>query len=164
MLPTSFRTGDMTIHRIVESEAPFVDAMEFLPGLTPEVLDEHRSWLEPAALEPTTGKLIFCIQSYLVRTPHHVVLIDSCVGNDKNRPTAPSWHMKTGRTYMSARASAGIAVEDIDYVMCTHLHPDHVGWNTRLDNGRWVPTFPTPAMCSPIANSPTGRNETRKIR
>jgi hypothetical protein len=104
MHPTSFRTGDMTIHRIVESEAPFVDAMEFLPGLTPEVLDEHRSWLEPAALEPATGKLIFCIQSYLVRTPHHVVLIDSCVGNDKNRPTAPSWHMKTGRTYMSALA------------------------------------------------------------
>jgi glyoxylase-like metal-dependent hydrolase (beta-lactamase superfamily II) len=142
MHPTSFRIGDMTIHRIVESEAPFMEAVEFLPGLTPEVLDEHRSWLEPAALEPATGKLIFCFQSYLVRTPHHVVLIDSCVGNDKNRPTRPNWHMKTGQTYMSALASAGITVEDIDYVMCTHLHPDHVGWNTRLENGCWVPTFP----------------------
>jgi len=142
MRPDSFRIGDMTIHRIVESEAPFMDAMEFLPDLTPEVLDEHRSWLEPAALEPATGKLIFCFQSYLVRTPHHVVLINSCVGNDKNRPTRPNWHMKTDQTYMSALASAGIAVEDIDYVMCTHLHPDHVGWNTRLENGRWVPTFP----------------------
>src|SRR3984885_7426673 len=50
--------------------------------------------------------------------------------------------MKTDQTYMSALASAGLAVEDIDYVMCTHLHPDHVGWNTRLENGRWVPTFP----------------------
>ena len=98
MRPDSFRIGDMTIHRIVESEAPFMDAMEFLPDLTPEVLDEHRSWLEPAALEPATGKLIFCFQSYLVRTPHHVVLIDSCVGNDKNRPTRPSWHMKTDQT------------------------------------------------------------------
>jgi glyoxylase-like metal-dependent hydrolase (beta-lactamase superfamily II) len=142
MHPTSFRIGDMTIHRVVESEAPFMDAMEFLPGLTPKVLDEHRSWLEPAALEPATGKLIFCFQSYLVRTPHHVVLIDSCVGNDKNRPTRPNWHMKTDQTYMSALASAGISVEDIDYVMCTHLHPDHVGWNTRLENGRWVATFP----------------------
>jgi glyoxylase-like metal-dependent hydrolase (beta-lactamase superfamily II) len=113
-----------------------------LPDLTPEILDEHRSWLEPAALEQATGKLIFCFQSYLVRTPHHVVLIDSCVGNDKNRPTRPSWHMKTDQAYMSALASAGIAVGDIDYVMCTHLHPDHVGWNTRLENGRWVPTFP----------------------
>jgi len=142
MHPTSFRIGDMTIHRIVESEAPFMDAMEFLPSLTPEVLDEHRSWLQPASLEPASGKLIFCFQSYVVRTPHHVVLIDSCVGNDKNRPTRPSWHMKTDQTYMSALASAGIAVESIDYVMCTHLHPDHVGWNTRLDNGHWVPTFP----------------------
>ena len=132
MRPTSFRIGDMTIHRIVESEAPFMDAMEFLPDLTPDVLDEHRSWLEPAALEPTTGKLIFCFQSYLVRTPHDMVLIDSCVGNDKSRPTRPNWHMKTDQTYMSALASAGITVEDIDYVMCTHLHPDHAagtrGW------------------------------------
>jgi Metallo-beta-lactamase superfamily len=117
-------------------------AMEFLPDLTPQILDEHQSWLEPAALELATGKLIFCFQSYLVRTPHHVVLIDSCVGNDKNRPTRPNWHMKTGQTYMSALASAGSTVEDIDYVMCTHLHPDHVGWNTRLENGCWVPTFP----------------------
>jgi glyoxylase-like metal-dependent hydrolase (beta-lactamase superfamily II) len=75
------------------------------------------------------------------------VLIDSCVGNDKNRPTRPSWHMKNDQTYMSALASAGIAVEDIDYVMCTHLHPDHVGWNTRLENGRWVPTFPHASHC-----------------
>jgi glyoxylase-like metal-dependent hydrolase (beta-lactamase superfamily II) len=50
--------------------------------------------------------------------------------------------VKTDQTYMSALASAGVALEDVDYVMCTHLHPDHVGWNTRLDNGRWVPTFP----------------------
>jgi glyoxylase-like metal-dependent hydrolase (beta-lactamase superfamily II) len=50
--------------------------------------------------------------------------------------------MKTDQTYMSALASAGVAVEDIDYVLCTHLHPDHVGWNTRLENGHWVPTFP----------------------
>ena len=61
-----------------------MDAREFLPDLTREVLDEHRSWLEPAALEQATGKLIFCFQSYLVRTPHHLVLIDSCVGNDQN--------------------------------------------------------------------------------
>jgi glyoxylase-like metal-dependent hydrolase (beta-lactamase superfamily II) len=46
--------------------------------------------------------------------------------------------MKTDQTYMSALASAGLAVEDVDYVMCTHLHPDHVGWNTRLENGRWA--------------------------
>jgi glyoxylase-like metal-dependent hydrolase (beta-lactamase superfamily II) len=164
MHPTSFSIGDMTIYRIVESETPFMDALEFLPGLTPEMLDEHRSWLEPTALEPATGKLIFCFQSYVVRTPTMVVLIDSCVGNDKDRPTRPSWHMKSDQTYMSALASADIAVEDIDYVMCTHLHPDHVGWNTRWIMDVGCQHSRTPAMCSPIADSLIGRNETRKIR
>jgi glyoxylase-like metal-dependent hydrolase (beta-lactamase superfamily II) len=77
-----------------------------------------------------------------VKTPHHTILIDSCIGNDKARPTRPKWNMKTDDTYMRGLKSAGIAVEDIDYVMCTHLHVDHVGWNTRLENGKWVPTFP----------------------
>jgi glyoxylase-like metal-dependent hydrolase (beta-lactamase superfamily II) len=70
------------------------------------------------------------------------VLIDSCVGNDKPRPTRPAWNMRTDDSYMRALAGAGFRVEDIDTVMCTHLHVDHVGWNTRLENGRWVPTFP----------------------
>jgi glyoxylase-like metal-dependent hydrolase (beta-lactamase superfamily II) len=142
MSPTSFQVSDMTIHRIVEQESPFMDAMVFLAGLTPEVLDEHRWWLEPNALEPVTGKLILCFQSYIVQTPYHVILIDSCIGNDKNMPSWSDWDMKTDNTYMRALASAGFGVEDIDYVMCTHLHADHVGWNTRLENGRWVPTFP----------------------
>jgi glyoxylase-like metal-dependent hydrolase (beta-lactamase superfamily II) len=86
--------------------------------------------------------LILCFQSYLVKTPHHTILIDSCIGNDKPRTSRPKWHMKTDDTYMRALAATGLSVDDIDYVMCTHLHPDHVGWNTRLENGRWVPTFP----------------------
>ena len=86
--------------------------------------------------------LMLCFQSYIVKTPHHTILIDSCIGNDKPRPQRPKWNMKTDDTYMRALAAAGFSVGDIDYVMCTHLHVDHVGWNTRLENGRWVPTFP----------------------
>ena len=86
--------------------------------------------------------LILCFQSYVVRTPHHTILIDSCIGNDKPRPLRPKWNMKTDDTYMRGLKAAGVSVEDIDFVMCTHLHVDHVGWNTRLENGRWVPTFP----------------------
>src|SRR6266404_3025154 len=86
--------------------------------------------------------LILCFQSYVVKTPHHTILVDSCIGNDKPRPTRPKWNMKTDDTYMRALAAAGISVGDIDFVMCTHLHVDHVGWNTRLENGRWAPTFP----------------------
>jgi glyoxylase-like metal-dependent hydrolase (beta-lactamase superfamily II) len=77
-----------------------------------------------------------------VKTPHHTILVDSCIGNDKPRPTRPKWNMKTDDTYMRGLKEAGLSVEDIDYVLCTHLHVDHVGWNTRLENGKWVPTFP----------------------
>src|SRR5262249_55058060 len=70
------------------------------------------------------------------------ILIDTCVGNHKPRPARPAWHMRTSDQYERNLAATGLTVDDIDYVMCTHLHVDHVGWNTRLDNGRSVPTFP----------------------
>ena len=100
--------------------------------------------------------LILCFQSYVVKTPHHTILIDSCIGNDKPRPGRPKWNMKTDDTYMRGLAAAGISVDDIDYVMCTHLHVDHVGWNTRLENGRWVPTFPRRNTFSARPSSTTG--------
>jgi glyoxylase-like metal-dependent hydrolase (beta-lactamase superfamily II) len=137
----SFSVADMTIHRIVEQEVPFMAALDMLPDLTPELLAENRSWLEPQALD-RDGALILCVQSYVVRTPHHTILVDSCIGNDKPRPTRPNWHQKSDDTYMRGLAAVGLTVDDIDFVMCTHLHGDHVGWNTRLDNGRWLPTFP----------------------
>ena len=85
---------------------------------------------------------MLCFQSYVVRTPHHTVLVDSCIGNDKDRPRYPTWHRKTDDAFMRGLAEVGLTVDDIDVVMCTHLHADHVGWNTRLEDGRWVPTFP----------------------
>ena len=138
---TSFAVGDMTIHRIVEQEFGARPALEFLPTLTRDLLQENRSWLHPAALDPA-DKLVLCFQSYLVRTPHHTILVDACIGNDKSRPQREAWHKKTDGRFMQGLKAAGVAPEDVDYVMCTHLHTDHVGWNTKLENGRWVPTFP----------------------
>ena len=137
-----FAAGDLTIHRIIEQETIFLPALEMLPGLTPELLAENRAWMQKAGALDANDVLILCFQSYVVKTPHHTILIDSCIGNDKPRPLRPKWNMKTDDTYARALAAAGISVGDIDYVMCTHLHVDHVGWNTRLENGRWVPTFP----------------------
>ena len=85
---------------------------------------------------------VLCFQSYVVKTPHHTILVDACIGNDKSFPQRPTWHRKTDSNWMRALEAAGVGVDDIDFVMCTHLHGDHVGWNTRLENGRWVPTFP----------------------
>jgi glyoxylase-like metal-dependent hydrolase (beta-lactamase superfamily II) len=138
----TFAAGDLTIHRVIEQENTFLPALEMFPALPGELLAENRSWLRQAkALDDDDG-LILCFQSYVVKTPHHTILIDSCIGNDKPRPTRPKWHMKTDDTYLSGLKAAGFSVADIDVVMCTHLHPDHVGWNTRLENGQWVPTFP----------------------
>jgi glyoxylase-like metal-dependent hydrolase (beta-lactamase superfamily II) len=138
---TAIAPDDITIHPVIEQEAPFFDALEFFPTLTREQLDANRSWLEPTFLDPTSGKLVFCVQSFLVTTPHHTILIDSCVGNHKPRPARPFWNMLNSDRFENGLAAAGVSVNDIDYVMCTHLHVDHVGWNTRLENGRWVPTF-----------------------
>jgi glyoxylase-like metal-dependent hydrolase (beta-lactamase superfamily II) len=133
---------DITIHPVVEQQAPFFDVMEFFPTLTKELLDENRSWLQPTFIDPVSGRLVLCVQSFVVKTPHHNILIDSCVGNHKPRPSRPFWNMMSNDRYEKSLAATGLGVNDIDYVMCTHLHVDHVGWNTRLENGRWVPTFP----------------------
>ncbi|MCK1710635.1 MULTISPECIES: MBL fold metallo-hydrolase [unclassified Bradyrhizobium] len=137
-----FTVGDLTIHRVIEQKTTFLPALEMLPGLAPEVLTENRAWMRQAKALDEQDTLILCFQSYVIRTPHHTILVDSCIGNDKPRPQRPKWNMKTDDAYMRGLAAAGISVDDIDFVMCTHLHVDHVGWNTRLQNDRWVPTFP----------------------
>jgi len=137
-----FTAGDLTIHRLIEEETTFLPVYDVFAGLTPDLLAENRQWLRDSGAIDATDTLILCFQSYVVRTPHHTILIDSCIGNDKPRPQRPKWNQKTDDTYMAALKVAGFAVEDIDFVMCTHLHVDHVGWNTRLEGGRWVPTFP----------------------
>ena len=137
-----FTVGDFTIHRIIEQETTFLQANDALPTLAPEVLAENRGWLQKTGALDANDTLILCFQSYIVKTPHHTILIDSCIGNDKPRPLRPKWNMKTDDAYMRGLAALGFSVGDIDFVMCTHLHVDHVGWNTRLENGRWVPTFP----------------------
>lgn len=133
--------GDITIHPVIEQQGAFFEVMEFFPTLTRERIDENRAWLEPTFLDPAGG-LVLCIQSFVIKTPHHNILVDACVGNHKPRPTRPFWNMLNTDRFEKGLAAAGLTVGDIDYVMCTHLHTDHVGWNTRLENGRWVPTFP----------------------
>lgn len=138
---STVQIGDITIHRIVEQQQAFSAALDFLPALTAECLAENRPWLAPRALDEA-NRLVLCFQTYVIQTPHHTVLVDSCIGNDKDRPSRPAWHHKTDDAFIGGLAAVGLSVEDIDVVMCTHLHADHVGWNTRLHDGRWVPTFP----------------------
>ena len=103
-----FTAGDLTIHRVIEQETTFIPALEMIPGLTPEVLAENRPWMQKAGALDANDVLILCFQSYIVKTPHHTVLIDSCIGNDKPRPQRPKWNMKTDDTYMRGLAAMDI--------------------------------------------------------
>ncbi|MEM7172620.1 MAG: MBL fold metallo-hydrolase [Pseudomonadota bacterium] len=136
------RLGDITIDRILEMEAPYQPLSAFFAQATPEAIAPHRHWLEPRALDPATGKIILPVQSYLVRTGHHTILIDTCVGCHKNDTGEPDWTGRRDESWLDRLAAAGVGLEQVDFVFCTHLHADHCGWNTRLVDGRWVPTFP----------------------
>jgi len=136
-----WKIQNLLIDRIVESENADIDPGYFFPETALEDWAPHRKLLEPHAMVPETGRLIFPIQSYLVRTPGHHILIDTGVGDHKQRER-PHWHMCTGRVLIGGLAAAGIQPEEIDFVIHTHLHADHVGWDARVSDGEWVPTFP----------------------
>jgi glyoxylase-like metal-dependent hydrolase (beta-lactamase superfamily II) len=132
--------GSIEIHKLVEIERMAVDPAWLLGNITPENIAANREWLGPRLVEPGSDKLVLSFHSYVIKTPTLNILVDTCNGNDKERPSMPAWH-RLNLPYLERLGALGLRPEDIDIVMCTHLHTDHVGWNTRLENGRWVPTF-----------------------
>ena len=134
--------GQIRIDRIVESICADFEPLSFFPETTPADWEPHREWMQPRAMDPASGNIILTIQGFLLRTSRHTILVDTCVGDHKPRPHRPQWDMLKLNTFLPRLAQVGVSPADVDYVMCTHLHWDHVGWNTQLQNGRWVPTFP----------------------
>ncbi len=96
-------------------------------------------WMQPIYATPE-GKVHMTIRALVIEDGDRRILVDTCLGNDKERPV-PTWNMRSG-TFLEDLEAAGFAPDTIDTVLCTHLHVDHVGWNTRLVDGQWVPTFP----------------------
>jgi len=136
-----WKLGTTTITRIEEMTGPMFDPARFFPDFDPAVFDQHRHWLYPDHVDRERGLIIASMHSWLIETRHHKILIDTCIGNDKERMPYQNWHgMQT--PWMDNLKATGITPDEIDFVMCTHLHVDHVGWNTMLDDGQWVPTFP----------------------
>ena len=133
--------GDIRIDRVLEQEGPIFGLDFLLPDAPPDMLDANADWLMPRYADPASRNLILAFHSLLVRTPNLTILVDACVGNDKERPNRPPWH-HAQFPYLETLARHGVSPDDIDIVLCTHLHADHVGWNTKLLDGRWVPTFP----------------------
>ncbi len=137
----SFQLGKLEIHRVEEFVEPNVDPAFLFGNLPIEVFERHADWLTTQNYNPQTKMVLLHFHSWLIRTGKHNILVDTCNGNHKERPYMPNIH-QANYPYLERLKQAGCAPEDIDYVMCTHLHVDHVGWNTVLKDGRWVPTFP----------------------
>jgi glyoxylase-like metal-dependent hydrolase (beta-lactamase superfamily II) len=133
--------GDVRITRIQERDPILEPILGFFPELTADVVGVHEPWLAPEHYDPGSRCMLLHFHSWIVRTRHHTMLVDTCNGDHKSRPGLARLHnLETG--YLERLRAAGVAPEEVDFVFCTHLHVDHVGWNTRLDKGRWVPTFP----------------------
>ncbi|MEJ8573011.1 MBL fold metallo-hydrolase [Microbaculum marinum] len=106
-----------------------------------DVLARHRDLLVPDFFNPERNCFRTMIHAWILRTPDKTIVIDTAGGDDKDRPLSPRFHMK--KTGFDTRlAAAGVDPEDVDLVLLTHLHVDHVGWNTKLQDGAWVPMFP----------------------
>ena len=133
--------GPFRAHRIVEMQGAFLAADTLFAEAPLDEIRATEASHSPKLYDRGRNLLVMSFHSIVVRTPDLNILVDSCVGNDKPRPNNPHWHQRQG-TYLEDLAATGLKPEDIDVVMCTHLHADHVGWNTRLEDGRWVPTFP----------------------
>jgi glyoxylase-like metal-dependent hydrolase (beta-lactamase superfamily II) len=132
--------GDTTLTRIIEAEDPLLSPYEVFPDCAPAHIAENASWLIPTWYDPASELLVITIQSFVIRTSGMTVLIDTCTGEGKNRERA-RFHQRRW-PWMERLRATGVTPESVDVVMCSHLHVDHVGWNTRLENGKWVPTFP----------------------
>ena len=135
------KIGGMRIDRLVDiAHLPF-DKNWLFANIDDEVIAANRDWLDQRYIEPDTGRMILSHHSYVVRTDRWTALVDTCCGNHKPRPRVPVWD-QLNQPYLENMSALGLRPDDVDFVMCTHLHVDHVGWNTRLLDGRWVPTFP----------------------
>jgi glyoxylase-like metal-dependent hydrolase (beta-lactamase superfamily II) len=134
----SWRIGEVTVTKIVELEVTGGSRF-LLPQATREAI-QPIAWLRPHFADED-GRLRMSIHTFVVQTPTRRIVVDTCLGNDKQNRRIPHWNDRQG-PFLQDLATAGFPPDSIDTVLCTHLHVDHVGWNTMLRDGKWVPTFP----------------------
>ena len=137
----SYQIGQVKAHRIVEWNDQLFTRAQAYGQLERAAWDAEQDWLAPRFWNPETDGVTLTIQSFLLETPDQVILVDTGIGNGKHRPTAPPFS-GLDTPFLDQLRAAGAAPEDVDIVVLTHLHSDHVGWNTTRVGDAWVPTFP----------------------
>jgi glyoxylase-like metal-dependent hydrolase (beta-lactamase superfamily II) len=146
---TTLRLGAVRVHRVADIDVISWPRQAMFRDLTAEALQEAARGLPHAAAD-ATGNLRISFNSYVIEAPDFLCLIDAGVGNDKERPDRSAWHRRNG-DFLLQLDRLGFGVEDFDIIINTHLHADHVGWNTRLAGDRWEPTFPNARYVVPAA-------------
>ncbi len=134
----AWQVGDITVHRVVDVLQD-IDLAMLIPEATPDALAPHADWLKPH-FQNDNDTVPLSIHAFVIFAGDCKIIVDTCIGNDKPR-AMPNWNLRQG-TFLDDLAAIGAPREQIDVVLCTHLHVDHVGWNTMLVDGQWVPTFP----------------------
>jgi len=137
-----FTVGDFEVSSIIEREGPIRPAAVLFPKSDPEIAARHLHEISSRTWSPTSGILFNTYQTFVLRRRGEVILIDTCVGENKARP--PHFNYPK-QPWLDGFARQRLAFEDVNVVINTHLHVDHCGWNTRLVGGRWIPTFPKAA-------------------
>lgn len=140
-ISTTYKIGEATVTRVSEITLDIATPAMLYRGWESELLEEHGNRLFPNSWDESGTRLLQSIHTWVVRTPRHTVLIDTGAGNDKLRPFIPPLD-KLHQPYLERMNAIGVTPDQVDLVLMTHLHLDHVGWNTKLVNGRWMPTFP----------------------
>ena len=133
--PLRWRIGDVTVTRVVELADDSIGA--YILPQAPADVAAQRPWLKPFV--GADGCLSMSFHSLVVEAHGEVIVVDTCIGNDKAR-AYPAWN-KLQSSFLEDFAAAGFSVDAVATILCTHMHMDHVGWNTRLAAGRWQPTF-----------------------
>jgi glyoxylase-like metal-dependent hydrolase (beta-lactamase superfamily II) len=146
-----FRVGRFVVHRIEEWQGSFAPPDMLFQGYDASRWREHVPEFVPDYFRPAEGKLYAFLQSWLIDTGTQRILFDTGAGNDKDRPGIPLFG-NLATDFLARLRRAGFAPEDIDIVVCSHIHVDHVGWNTRLVDGRWEPTFRNARYVLPLAD------------
>jgi glyoxylase-like metal-dependent hydrolase (beta-lactamase superfamily II) len=142
-LSQSMQIGAYSVNRILDMTGVPFALSDVFPGAKESEAHELTSHLESGrsdAQQP--NQLLLDFAGYLVRGAGHTILVDTAVGNGKRRKERPAWNNRTSEDFIKNLERAGVTVEDPDLIVTTHLHADHVGWNTVFEDGEWIPTFP----------------------
>jgi glyoxylase-like metal-dependent hydrolase (beta-lactamase superfamily II) len=136
----AIQIGDVTITRVEESYGAGFPISMMIPAWDEGVRDDHGAATIAQHVDPSTDLALQSVHTWVVRTPQKTILVDLCNGNHKQRAIETMSMLNTD--WLERLVASGVKPDDVDAVVCTHLHLDHVGWNTTLAGTEWVPTFP----------------------